>query len=164
MEVIKMKAFDFVKIQNIGVGKIQSIYDGKDVSINICDTSYYRDLSEDTDVELATEKEYIEFIKFMVKELTAKSKTKRSEAAQYNKDVEGEATRRKGKVSVINGNYAFGLCENSISSHHRGLLEDAKKAKELKDKLKKEIAWYKHRDKLIKEAEKERENRENNAG
>lgn len=159
-----MKLFDFVKIQNVGVGKIQSMYDNKDVSINICDKLYYRDLAIDTDVEPSTEKEYIEFIKFMVKELTAKSKTKRAEAAQYNKEVEGEATRRKGKVSVINGNYAFGLCENSISQYHRGLLSDAKKAKELKDKLKKEIAWYKHRDKLIKEAEKERKNKEKNAG
>jgi len=159
-----MKAFDFVKIQNIGVGKIQSIYDGYGATINICYTNYYRDLSEDTDIEPSTEKEYIEFIKFMVKELTAKSKNKRSEAAQYNKDVEGEATRRKGKVSIINGNYAFGLCENSISSYHRGLLSDAKKAKELKEKLKKEIAWYKHRDKLIKEAEKERKNKAKNAG
>ena len=159
-----MKLFDFVKIQNIGVGKIQSIYDGYGASINICDTSYYRDRSEDTDVEPSTEKEYIEFIKFMVKELTAKSKNKRSEAADYNRETNGEATRRKGKVSVINGNYAFGLCENSISSHHRGLLSDAKKAKELKDKLKKEIAWYKHRDKLIKEAEKERKNKAKNAG
>jgi len=159
-----MKLFDFVKIQNIGVGKIQSIYDGYGASINICDTSYYRDLTEDTDVEPATENEYIEFIKFMIKELTAKSKNKRSEVADYNRETNGEATRRKGKVSVINGNYAFGLCENSISSHHRGLLSDAKKAKELKDKLKKEIAWYKHRDKLIKEAEKERKNKAKNAG
>lgn len=158
-----MKMFDFVKIQNIGVGKIESIYDGYGASINICDTSYYRDLTEDADVEPATEKEYIEFIKFMVKELTAKSKNKRAEAAQYNKDVEGEATRRKGKVSVINGNYAFGLCENLVSQHHRGLLSDAKKAKELKDKLKKEIAWYRHRDKLIKEYEKEMLSK-NNAG
>jgi len=150
-----MKAFDFVKIQNIGVGKIESIYDGYGASINICATSYYRDLTEDTDVELATEKEYIEFIKFMIKELTAKSKNKRNEAADYNRETNGEATRRKGKVSVINGNYAFGLCENSISSHHRELLSDAKKAKELKEKLKKEIAWYKHRDKLIKDYEKE---------
>ena len=150
-----MKMFDFVKIQNIGVGKIESIYDGYGASINICDTSYYRDLSEDTDVEPSTEKEYIEFIKFMVKELTAKSKNKRSEAADYNRETNGEATRRKGKVSVINGSYAFGLCENSLSQHHRGLLSDAKKAKELKEKLKKEIAWYKHRDKLIKDYEKE---------
>jgi len=159
-----MKVFDLVKIQNIGVGKIKSIYDGYGASIDICDTSYYRDLTEDTDVEPSTEKEYIEFIKFMVKELTAKSKNKRSEAADYNRETNGEATRRKGKVSVINGNYAFGLCENLVSQHHRGLLSDAKKAKELKEKLKKEIAWYKHRDKLIKEAEKERKNRENNAG
>jgi len=163
-----MKKFDFVKIKNIGVGKIENIWDNKNVEVIICDTKYYRDLTEDSpnigNVEPATEKEYIEFIKFMVKELTAKSKNKRSEAAQYNKEVEGDATRRKGKVSVINGNYAFGLCENSISSYHRGLLSDAKKAKELKEKLKKEIAWYKHRDKLIKEAEKERKNREKNAG
>jgi len=162
-----LKKFDFVKIQNIGVGKVENIWDNKDVSINICDTMYYRDLTEDRqdigNVEPATEKEYIEFIKFMVKELTAKSKNKRAEAAQYNKDVEGEATKRKGKVSVVNGNYAFGLCENSLSSHHRGLLSDAKKAKELKDKLKKEIAWYKHRDKLIKEYEKEMLSK-NNAG
>ena len=159
-----MKLFDFVKIQNVGVGKIQSMYDNKDVSINICDKLYYRDLAIDTDVELSNEKEYIEFIKFMVKELTANSKTKRAEAADYNRETNREATRRKGKVSVINGTYAFGLCENLVSSHHRGLLSDAKKAKELKDKLKKEIAWYKHRDKLIKEAEKEKKNRENNAG
>jgi len=163
-----MKKYDFVKILNIGVGKIENIWDNKDVQINICDTMYYRDLTEDRqdigNVELATEKQYIEFIKFMIKELNAKSKNKRSEAADYNRETNGEATRRKGKVSVINGNYAFGLCENSISQHHRGLLSDAKKAKELKDKLKKEIAWYKHRDKLIKEAEKERKNRENNAG
>ena len=159
-----MKLFDFVKIQNIGVGKIQSIYDGYGASINICDTSYYRDLTEDTDVEPATENEYIEFIKFMIKELTAKSKNKRSEAADYNRETNGEATKRKGKVSVINGNYAFGLCENLVSQHHRGLLEDAKKAKELKDKLKKELDWYKHVEKIIKEAEKERKNKEKNAG
>jgi len=158
-----MKAFDFVKIQNVGVGKIQSIYDGKGASINICDTSYYRDLSEDTDVEPSTEKDYIEFIKFMVKELTAKSKNKRSEAAQYNKETNGEATRRKGKVSVINGNYAAWLAENLISQHHRGLMEDAKKAKELKDKLKKEIDIYKYKEKLLKEAEKERKNKAKNA-
>jgi len=158
-----MKMFDFVKIQNVGVGKIENIWDNKDVQINICDTMYYRGLSTDTDVEPATEKEYIEFIKFMVTELTAKSKNKRNEAADYNKEVEGEATRRKGKVSVINGNYAYGLCENLISQHHRGLLSDAKKAKELKDKLKKEIAWYKHRDKLIKDYEKEMLSK-NNAG
>jgi len=159
-----MKMFDFVKIQNIGVGKIQSIYDGYGASITICDTSYYRDLSEDTDVEPSTEKEYIEFIKFMVKELTAKSKSKRSEAAEYNRETNGEATRRKGKVAVINGTYAFGLCENSISRHHSSLLSDAKKAKELKDKLKKELDWYKHVEKVIKEAEKERKNKEKNAG
>jgi len=159
-----MKAFDFVKIQNVGVGKIQSIYDGKGASIDICYTNYYRDLSEDTDIEPATEKEYIEFIKFMVKELTAKSKNKRSEAADYNRETNGEATRRKGKVSVINGNYAFGLAENLLSQHHRGLLSDAKKAKELKDKLKKEIDWYNHIQKLLKEAEKERKNKEKNAG
>jgi len=145
-----MRKFDIVKIQGVGVGKVESIWDNKDVQINICDKFYYRDLSTDTDIEPATEKEYIEFIKFMVKELTAKSKNKRSEAVQYNKEVGGEATKRKGKVSVINGNYAFGLCENSISGHHRELLSDAKKAKELKDKLKKEIEYYKQRDKLIK--------------
>ena len=100
----------------------------------------------------------------MVKELTAKSKTKRSEAADYNRETNREATRRKGKVSVINGNYAFGLAENLLSQHHRGLLSDAKKAKELKDKLKKEIDWYNHIQKLLKEAEKERKNKSKNAG
>jgi len=162
-----MKKYDFVKIQNIGVGKVENIWDNKNVEIIICDTKYYRDLTEDRqdigNVEPSTEKEYIEFIKFMIKELTAKSKTKRSEAAEYNREINGEATRRKGKVSVINGTYAFGLCENLISQHHRGLLSDAKKAKELKDKLKKEIVWYKHRDKLIKDYEKEMLSK-NNAG
>jgi len=158
-----MKIGYYAKIQNIGAGKIQGKWDN-DVQINICDTLYYRDLSTDTDVEPVTEKEYIEFIKSTVKELTAKSKNKRSEAAQYNKDVEREATKRKGKVSIINGTYAFGLCENSISSHHRELLSDAKKAKELKDKLKKEIDIYKYKEKLLKDAEKQRKNKEKNAG
>ena len=40
-----MKAFDFVKIQNIGVGKIENIWDNKDVEVIICDTKYYRDLT-----------------------------------------------------------------------------------------------------------------------
>jgi len=163
-----MKKYDFVKIPNIGVGKIENIWDNKDVEVIICGAKYYRDLSEDRqdigNCEPSNEKEYIEFIKFMIKELTAKSKTKRAEAVEYNRETNGEATRRKGKVTVINGQYAFGLCENLVSQHHRGLLSDAKKAKELKDKLKKEIAWYKHRNKLIKEAEKERKNKEKNAG
>ena len=162
-----MKIDKFVKIQDVGVGKITGKWEN-DIEVTICDKKYYRNISEDREdignVIPSTEKEYIEFLKFMVKELIAKSKNKRSEAAEYNREVEGVATKRKGKVVVINGTYAFGLCENSISRHHSSLLSDAKKAKELKDKLKKELDWYKHVEKVIKEAEKERKNKEKNAG
>lgn len=147
---------NYVKIQNIGVGIIENKWDDE-VQINICGTMYYRDLTENRqdigNVEVSNEKEYIEFIKLMVKELTSKSKIKRNEAAQYNKEVDGVATKRKGKVTIINGNYAFGLTENSISQYHSSLLRDAKKAKKLKDKLKKEIDYYNHKQKLIKEYE-----------
>ena len=138
-----MKKGDLVKIQNVGIGKIVSIFDDKDINVNICDTHYYRDLETDTDVEPANKKEYINFLKFMVKQLTEKSKQARKQAAEYNKSVDGYATKKKGKVSVINGTYAFGLCENSVSSYHRGLLTDAKKAKELKNKIKQELDYFK---------------------
>jgi len=137
-----MKKGDLVKIQDVGIGKVESIFNN-DIAVNICGQNYYRDLSTDTDVEPSNVKEYIQFLKLMIKELTNKSKTKRKEAADYNKNVDGLATKRKGKVTLVNGNYAFGLGENSISSYHRGLLTDAKKAKEIKDKLKKELEYYK---------------------
>ena len=70
-----------------------------------------------------------------------------------------EERRIKPAFSINNTNYVYGLCENLISQHHSSLLSDAKKAKELKDKLKKEIAYYKkitdHRkyiEKLLKES------------
>jgi hypothetical protein len=148
-----MRKGDFVKIEGQGIGKVEYVYDDEDMTINICEVKYYRN-SSDTDFQPATEKEYIEFIKTMVKELTAKSTSKRKEAADYNKKVDGSATKNKGKVSVINGDYYGGLVENAISSHHRGLLTDAKKAKELKDILKKEIAHYKEMEKYKKAIEK----------
>jgi len=138
-----MRKGDLVKIDNVGIGKIDFI--SEDVlTVNICGQNYYRDLKTDTDVTPSNVKEYIQFLKLMIKELTSKSASKRKEAAEYNKQVDGFATKRKGKVSVINGNYAFGLGENSVSSHHRSLLTDAKKAKEIKDKLKKELEYYKN--------------------
>jgi len=133
-----MKKGDLIKLTDIGIGKIESIYDNN-IAINIAGTNYYRDLETDTDIEQTTITEYIQFLKFMIKELTSKSAAKRKQAADYNKQVDGYATKRKGKVSIINGTYAFGLCENSVSSYHRGLLSDAKKAKEIKEKLKKEL-------------------------
>jgi len=133
-----MKKGDLIKLTDIGIGKIESIYDNN-IAINIAGTNYYRDLETDTDIEQTTITEYIQFLKFMIKELTSKSAAKRKQAADYNKQVDGYAAKRKGKVSIINGTYAFGLCENSVSSYHRGLLSDAKKAKEIKEKLKKEL-------------------------
>lgn len=138
-----MKKDDYVKIQNVGIGKIEYLYDDMDVTVNICETRYYRNLNNDTDLETATEQEYIEFLKFMVKQLTATSKNKRKDAASYNKETNGQATKRKGKVTIINGNYALGLSENLLSQYHSSLLSDARKAKELKEKLKKEIEQYK---------------------
>ena len=140
-----MKKGDFVKIKNAGIGKIDSTWDDKNICINIAGTNYYRDLKTDQDIKPATKEEYIIFLKLMLKELTNVSKSKRKEAAEYNKEVSGIATQRKGKVTVINGNI-YGMCENNISSHHRSLLTDAKKAKELKDKLKEEIAYYKEQE------------------
>jgi len=137
-----MKKGDLVKLQDVGIGKIEFAYENG-ITINIAGTNYYRDLETDQDIEPSNITEYIQFLKYMIKELTNKSSAKRKEAADYNKEVDGLATKRKGKVSIINGTYAFGLCENSISSHHRGLLSDAKKAKEIKEKLKKELEYYK---------------------
>jgi len=137
-----MQKGDLVKLQDIGVGKVESIYSNI-MAINIAGTNYYRDLKTDQDIEPATRAEYVQFLKFIIKELSGKSAAKRKEAADYNKQVDGYAIKRKGKVTVINGTYAYGLCENSVSSHHRGLLADAKKAKETKEKLKKELEFYK---------------------
>lgn len=134
-----MKLMDTAKIKDVGIGKVVRVYDnGEYVVIEICGQKYYRDLKTDNDIEISNKEEYIQFLKFMLKELTVTSKNKRAEASEYNKEVGGLATKRKGKVSVINGNIC-GLNENSISLHHRGLLQDAKKAKELKEKIKKEI-------------------------
>jgi len=133
-----MKKGDLIKLTDIGIGKIETIYDNN-IAINIAGTNYYRDLETDIDIEQTTITEYIQFLKFMIKELTSQSSAKRKQAADYNKQVDGYATKRKGKVAVINGTYTFGLCENSVSNYHRGLLSDAKKAKEIKEKLKKEL-------------------------
>jgi hypothetical protein len=54
------------------------------------------------------------------------------------KKTNGAAVKRKGKVCVINNNI-FGLGENSISQYHRELLNDSKKANEIKTSIKKEM-------------------------
>lgn len=150
-----LKIGNIMEIKNIGIGKIVKIYEKEDynecgtIVIDIAGQKYYRDMDKDhniidtlNDTNITTEKEYVQYLKSTIKQLTALSSNKRKEASEYNKSVNGLATKRKGKVSVIDGNI-MGFCENSLSSYHRSLLNNAKKLKEIKDQLKQELQFYK---------------------
>lgn len=136
-KVNPFKLYDYVTLDDIGVGRIEKVYEDGEIVIDLCELKYYRNINSDTDIQLSNATEYLAFLKSMVKQLTEQSKSKRKQAAEYNKQTNGEATKRKGKVRFENG-YIIPV-ENTISVHHRNLLNDAKKVKELKDKINKEI-------------------------
>jgi hypothetical protein len=150
-----VKINDYVKIEGQGIGKVERLYPKSEynetgsIVINIAGVNYYRDIDENNNINdylndctIATEKEYMQYLKAAIKQLTEQSKSKRKQAAEYNKSTNGEAVSRKGKVSVQDGNI-MGFTENALSSQHRSMLTDAKKAKELKDKLKNELQLLK---------------------
>jgi hypothetical protein len=152
-----VKINDYVKIEGQGIGKVERLYPKSEynetgsIVINIAGVNYYRDIDENNEINdylndstIATEKEYMQFLKAAIKQLTEQSKSKRKQAAEYNKSTNGEASKRKGKVTVIDGNITS-FTENALSSQHRNMLTDAKKAKELKDKLKNELQMLKAR-------------------
>lgn len=138
-KVNPFKLYDYVALDGIGVGKIEKVYNNGDIVIDICEVKYYRNINSDTDIQLTNVNEYLTFLKSMMKQLTEQSKSKRKQASEYNKQTNGEATKRKGKVRFENG-YIIPV-ENTLSAHHRNLLNDAKKVRELKDKIKKEIEF-----------------------
>ena len=127
-----IKKGDYVKIDGIGIGKAVS-----DNSVEISGKRYYRD-TEDTDYSKSTAAEYWQDLQKQIKELKNIAKEKRKEAADYNKETGGMATKRKGKISMGDGR-GIGFAENSVSAHHRKLLSEAKefsdKAKELESRI-----------------------------
>lgn len=142
-----LKKGSFVLLDGIGVGKVDGVYDDGDITIEIAGQKYYGRNVKDAEVRAATEEDYIAFLRDMVDHLSQQSKDKRKEAADFNKSTGGEATNRKGKVQLTADGTNYIPVENFNSRHHSGLLGDAKKAKELKDKFQVEIKFYEERQK-----------------
>jgi hypothetical protein len=114
-----VKKGDYVKIDGIGIGIAT-----RDKNVTIGGKDYYRD-SDSTDVSKVTAVEYWQDLQRQINELKTKAKEKRKEAADYNKETGGMATKRKGKISMGDGR-GVGFAENSVSAHHRKLLNEAK--------------------------------------
>lgn len=142
VKAMALKQGEYVSIEGVGVGTVEVSYPDGAANIKIADKIYYRS-GDETDVKRATRADYWSSVLGFIEAFKAQSSSKRKEAAEYNRETEGRAVSRKGKVGVVAGNYSYAVLENPVSTVHRELLTDAKKAKALVDKLSAEIKWRK---------------------